>query len=96
MKKKELNKMKPKIIRILRKHGVRKAGIFGSYVKGEQKKNSDIDILIDPPRNMSLIGFVHVKYKLEDELGIKIDLVSYKGIHPLLKNQILHEEVKII
>ena len=87
---------KQKIVKILKKYGVKKAGIFGSYVRGEQKKNSDIDILIEPPKNMSLIGFVHVKHKLEDELGIKIDLVSYKGIHPLLKSQILHEEVKII
>lgn len=87
---------KQKIVKILKKYGIKKAGIFGSYVRGEQKKNSDIDILIEPPKNMSLIGFVHVKHKLEDELGIKIDLVSYKGIHPLLKSQILHEEVKII
>ncbi len=87
---------KEKIIKILKENGVKRAGIFGSYARGEQKKNSDIDILIEPPRNMSLIGFVHVKHKLEDELGIKIDLVSYKGIHPLLRSQILHEEVEII
>ena len=45
---------------------------------------------------MGLIRFVHVKNELEDKLGVKIDLVSYDGIHPLLKNQILHSEVKII
>lgn len=91
-----LRKIKQKIIKILKKNKIKKAGIFGSYVRGKQKKKSDIDILILPPKNMSLLGFVHVKNELENKLGIKIDLVSYRGIHPLLKKQILDEEVKII
>ncbi len=92
----ELQKLKPRIIRILKKNGVKKAGIFGSFVRGKNKKNSDIDVLILPPRNMSLIEFVHVKNELEDELQKKVDLVSYRGIHPLLKKEILQEEIRII
>ena len=42
----ELNKMKPKIVKVLKKHGIKKAGVFGSYARGEQKKKSDVDILI--------------------------------------------------
>ena len=42
----ELEKLKQKIIRILKKNGIRKAGIFGSFARGENKKRSDIDILI--------------------------------------------------
>jgi len=95
-KKKELDVLKSKIVRILKKNGVRKAGIFGSFVRGEQRKNSDVDILIMPPRDMSLLDFVGVKLELEDSLGNKIDLVSYRAIHPLLKKQILKEEVRII
>ena len=95
MKKKELNKMKPKIIRILRKHGVRKAGIFGSYVRGEQKKNSDIDILIQPPKGIGF-GFVRIQLDLENKLKKKVDLLSYKAIHPLLKERILKEEIRIL
>lgn len=95
-KKDELKKLKPKIVGTLKKYGVKKAGIFGSFVRGEQKKGSDIDILIMPPKSMSLIDFVGVKLELEDNLKNKIDLVSYRGIHPLLKKQILKEEVKII
>ena len=95
-KMREIEKLKPMIIRILKKYNIRKAGIFGSYARGEQKKNSDVDILVKIPRNMGLINFVHVKNELEDKLGKKIDLVSYDGIHPLLKNEILHNEVKII
>jgi len=96
MKNKNLNKIIKAIVDILKKYGVKKAGIFGSYVREEQKKDSDIDILIKPPKGMSLIGFIHLKYELEDKLHKKIDLISYRGIHPLLKKQILKEEEKII
>ena len=95
-KTKFIEEIKPKIKKILEKNKIKKAGIFGSYVRGEQKKNSDIDIIIEPTKDMSLLGFVGVKLELEDELGRKIDLVSYKAIHPLLKKKILNEEVKIL
>jgi predicted nucleotidyltransferase len=91
----EIMKLKPKIVRILKKYKVKKAGIFGSFVRGEQRDGSDIDILIQPVRGMGL-EFIGVKLELEDELGRKIDLVTYKGIHPLLRKQILREEVRII
>ncbi len=94
--KSQITTIKKKIVPILKKNGIRKAGIFGSYVRGDYKKRSDIDILIQPPRDMSLLKFVHVKHELEEKLNKKVDLVSYRGIHPFLKNQILKEEVKII
>ena len=90
-----IEKIKQKIIKILKKNKIKKAGIFGSYIKGRQKKNSDIDILIEPAKGMGL-GFVGVKLELEDKLGRKVDLVTYKGIHPLIKRNILKEEVRII
>jgi len=90
-----IEKIKPKIIKILKKNKIKRAGIFGSYVKGKQKKNSDIDILIEPAKGMGL-EFVGVKLELEDKLGRKVDLITYKGIHPLIKRNILKEEVRII
>ncbi len=95
IKKSVIEELKPKIVKILKKNKIKKAGIFGSYVKGKQKKNSDIDILIEPAKGMGL-EFVGVKLELEDELGRKVDLVTYKGIHPLIKRKILKEEVRII
>jgi len=94
MESKELKKIKEKIINILKKYNIKNAGIFGSFVRGEQKKNSDIDILIEPPKGMGL-EFVKLNLELEKKLGKKVDLVSYNGIHPLLKERILNEEVKI-
>ncbi len=93
---KNLEEIKKKIVKILKKNKVVRAGIFGSYARGEQKENSDIDILIEPTKNMSLLDFVGIKLEIEDELKNKVDFVSYKTIHPRLKKQILNEEVRII
>jgi|SRR3989344_348653 len=92
---KKLEKIKPKIVKILRKYKIKKAGIFGSYARGDYKKNSDIDILIEPSKAMGL-EFIGMNLELEDKLKRKVDLVTYKTIHPLVKKQILQDEIRII
>jgi len=94
-KKMILEKLKSKIIPILIKNGIKKASIFGSYVRGEQREDSDVDLLIEPPKRMGL-GFVALAMDLEKLLGKKIDLVSYNYINPRLKKYILNDEVRII
>jgi len=91
----ELKKLKPRIRKVLRKYKISKAGVFGSYATGNIKKKSDIDILIKPPNGIGF-GFVGIQLDLEKELNRKVDLVSYDGIHPLLKKRILKEEIKIL
>ncbi len=92
---KKLKKIIPKIKRILKKNKVKKAGIFGSYARGEQKKSSDVDVLIKLPRGLGF-GFAGIQLDLEEKLGKKVHLVTYKYIHPKLKEQILKDEVRII
>lgn len=94
-KDKNLNKLKKVIVDTLKKYGIKKAGIFGSYVRGEQKEDSDIDIIVEYPKGMGF-GFVRIQFDLEEKLGKKVDLITYKGIHPLLKKRILSEEVRIL
>lgn len=91
---KNIEDIKAKIVDVLKKHGVVRAGIFGSYARGEQEKGSDIDILIEYKE--SLLKLVGLEMELEEKLGIKADLLTYKGVHPLLKNRIFKEEVRII
>ncbi|MDP4039091.1 MAG: nucleotidyltransferase family protein [Candidatus Pacearchaeota archaeon] len=90
-----LKEIKSKIIPLLKKNKVKRAGIFGSYVRGEQKKTSDIDILIEPPKGMGL-GFIALERDLSERLGKKVDLLTYNGIYHRLKKRILSEEVRII
>ena len=78
---------------VFKKNGVVRAGIFGSIVRGESKKNSDVDILIKFKGGKGLLDLVRLKIELEEKLGRKVDIVEYSAIHPLLKEKILHEQV---
>ncbi len=94
---KEIEKIKAKIAKILKKHKVTKAGIFGSYSRGEQKKDSDIDIAVEiNDENMSLLGFIGLIRLLEGLLKRKVDLVEYSAIKPRIKERIIKEEIRII
>ena len=71
--------------------------LFGSYSRGEQKDNSDVDIAVDiNDKNMSLLGFIGLIRLLEDALKRKVDLVEYKTIKPRIKERVLSEEIRII
>jgi predicted nucleotidyltransferase len=81
---------------ILLDHGIKKAGIFGSYVRNEAKEDSDIDILVEIDADISLLDFVGIKLEIEDKLNKKVDLVEYKTLKPRIKDRILSEEVAIL
>ncbi|HLC75450.1 MAG TPA: nucleotidyltransferase domain-containing protein [Candidatus Nanoarchaeia archaeon] len=81
---------------IFKRNDVLKAGVFGSAVRKELKKSSDIDFLIRMKRGKSLLDLVKLKYELEDSLGREVDLVEYSMIKPKIKDQILNEEVAIL
>ena len=91
-----LDEIKKAIIPILKRNGVIRAGIFGSYARGEQKKGSDLDILIEIRGKKSLLDIAGLELELEEKLGQKVDLVEYLTIHSLLKDKILKEEVAVI
>lgn len=93
-KQREVESLKKKIISLLKKEGIKKAGIFGSYARGEQRKNSDIDILVE--FDGSLLDLVRLERILKEKLKKNIDLLSYGGINHRLKDIILNEEVRII
>lgn len=74
-------------------YGVTEIGIFGSYVRGEQKSDSDIDILIsltDPPR-IDLLDLIELEYYLSDLLGQKVDVAIKKNLRKRIGKRILSE-----
>jgi predicted nucleotidyltransferase len=82
---------------VIRKYKVREIGIFGSFVRGEQKKRSDIDILVefDEKNIPGLLKFIEMERYLEKLLRRKVDLVRKGGIRPELREIILKEVVYI-
>ena len=96
MKKTNLNHIKRKTLPILKEAGVTRSALFGSYARGENKNESDIDILIDLPQDKSLFDFVDLKLKLQEALGRNVDLVEYISIKPQLKNSILKDQLQIL
>lgn len=87
-----LQDIKQKIIPVLKKEGVIKAGIFGSYATGEAKKGSDVDLLVDLADDKSLFDLVGLKLALEDVLKKRVDVITYDAIYPPLEKIILNEQ----
>ena len=73
-----------------------RAGVFGSRARGDSGASSDLDILVDLPQGSSLLDLVGLQLDLGDELGISVDAHTYRSLHPLLRDRILAEEVRIL
>lgn len=81
------------IVAILREHGVLHASLFGSVARGEQREDSDIDLLIDLPPGASLMDLSRLGLELEDALGRSVDLVtSFESLHPIIQERLRREE----
>lgn len=72
---------------------VKELGIFGSYVRGEQQPNSDLDILIDFDEYPSLLEFIGLEQALSEQLELPVDLVMKSDLKPRLRQRILQEVV---
>lgn len=87
--------IKNQIVPILKRQGVLKAALFGSFARGEETKKSDVDLLVKFGKNKSLLDLAGLKIELQDTLGRKVDVLTYDGINHRLKDSILKEQ-KII
>jgi predicted nucleotidyltransferase len=74
------------------KYKVEKIGYFGSYARGEQTEESDIDILVEFSEPIGL-EFVELKFYLEKILELKVDIVTPNALKPVLKDSILQEVI---
>lgn len=95
-KKNQIEKLSKIIVPILKKNNIVKAGIFGSYARGEQTKKSDVDILVRFKDKKSLLDLAGLELELEKKLRKKVELITYRSIYPLIKERILKEEVVIL
>jgi uncharacterized protein len=88
--------VRPKAGPILRRHGARRAAVFGSSARGDARPDSDIDLLVELDDSMSLLDFVGLQQELALALGCKVDLVEYDAVKPAMRAQVLSEQVSIL
>jgi predicted nucleotidyltransferase len=79
------------------KYKVKEIGIFGSYIRGAQKKRSDVDILVEFEKSstLSLLDFIGLENYLSDVLGVKVDLVEKHTLKPRIGKRVLEEVVNV-
>lgn len=88
--------IKRKAAPILKNADVKKASLFGSYARGDNTKESDIDFLVDLPRGKTLLDLVGIKQDLEETFNKKVEVITYNSINPLLKDSILKHQYPIL
>ena len=84
-----------KISSILESYGVKRISIFGSYARGEERKTSDVDVIVEFSERKSLFDIVGIEQELSEAAGVKVDLLTEKSISPYLIDRI-KKEIEVI
>lgn len=80
------------MISLLKRRGVKKAALFGSVARGEQTPRSDIDLLVEFSITPTLLEVAHLQRELERLVRKPVDLVTYRSLHPRIKQRILKDQ----
>ena len=92
----DLSELGRRVIPALRRHGVVRAGIFGSTARGESHAASDVDMLVEFEEGRTLFDLVELRDELSSLLGRDADVVTYQSLNPLIRERVLREEVGIL
>lgn len=92
---KVLEILRQQIPMLAERYSIEKLEVFGSYVRSEQKKDSDLDILVTFKEVPSLLTFIAIEKYLSDLLGVKVDLVMKDSLKPKIGKQILREAIPV-
>lgn len=90
-----LRARRDELLRLAGDHGAYNVRIFGSVARGEDREDSDIDILVALEPGTSLLEFAGLSVALQDLLGVSVDVVSERGLSPHLRVRILSEAVPL-
>jgi hypothetical protein len=91
-----IEELKTRITRTLKHHDVVRAAIFGSFARGDAEESSDLDLLVEFSGEKSLLDLVGLKLDLEDSLGRSVDVITYNALHPVIRDRILSEQVRVL
>ena len=74
-----------------RRYAIREMGVFGSYARGEQREDSDLDVLVDLGEGTTLVDYVGLQLELTDALGLRVELANKKTLKARIGRRILAE-----
>ncbi len=92
----QVSQLRRRILPILRQHDIVRAGLFGSVARGSGSKTSDIDLLVEFKGEKSLLDLVALKLELEEKTGRKVDVLTYRSLHPAIRERVLREQLVIL
>jgi predicted nucleotidyltransferase len=85
----DLQQKRRDILRIAAQHGARNLRVFGSVARGEDRADSDVDLLVDMDPDRSLLDIVALSQDLEELLDRRVDVLTGASLHPALRDRIL-------
>ncbi|MBM3128788.1 MAG: nucleotidyltransferase family protein [Chloroflexi bacterium] len=94
--KSKIASLRRSVLPILKQHDVKRAALFGSFARGEGTRHSDLDLLVEFKGSKSLLDLVALKQALEAKTRKKVDVLTYRALHPLIRERILSEQVSIL
>ncbi len=90
-----LTEKRTQILKVAATHGAKNLRVFGSFARGEERPDSDIDLLVEMAPDRSLLDIIAIKNALEDITHRKVDVVTEKALSPYLRDKILQDAVSI-
>ncbi|MDI6630913.1 MAG: nucleotidyltransferase family protein [Thermoanaerobacteraceae bacterium] len=92
----DIQEIRAKTAPVFHRHGVVRAALFGSHAKGEAMEESDLDILVEFEGEKTLLDLVALRMELEETLGKEVDVLTYRALHPRIKDKVLQEQVALL
>jgi predicted nucleotidyltransferase len=90
-----LKAKREEILRVCAKYGACNVRVFGSVARGEADEQSDIDLIVDFEPGRSLLDHAGLWLELQELLGVKVDVVSSRGIKPRIRERVLQEAIPL-
>jgi predicted nucleotidyltransferase len=78
-----------------KEYGLKEIGVFGSYVRGAQRADSDLDILIEFEKPVGFVKFLRLENRLSELLGVRVEMVTKKALKPFIGKRILQEVIYV-
>lgn len=88
----DLRRLKPELAK---RYPIKELGVFGSYARGEQRPDSDLDVLVDFDGRVTLFGLCDIEREISREIGVSVDLVPRRGLKPRIGQRVLSEMVPV-